>query len=46
MVEVATAKNWKEITVSGTDDFRRNAWIEARLNGVKVKGYEPREADK
>ena len=43
---MATAKNWKEITVSGTDDFRRNAWIEARLNGVKVKGYEPREADK
>ncbi|MBC7602695.1 MAG: hypothetical protein H7255_08560 [Ramlibacter sp.] len=46
MVEVASAKNWKEITVSGTDDFRRNAWIEASLHGVKVKGYEPREADK
>ena len=43
---MATAKNWKEITVSGTDDFRHNAWIEVRLNGVKVKGYEPREADK
>lgn len=46
MVEVATAKNWKEITVSGTDDFRRNAWLEANLNGIQVRGYEPREADK
>ncbi|MDR7380422.1 hypothetical protein J2X19_005129 [Rhodoferax ferrireducens] len=46
MIEVATAKNWKEITVSGTDDFKRNAWIEASLEGVKVRGYEPREADK
>ena len=46
MVEVAAAKNWKEITVSGTDDFRRNAWLEASLNGIKVRGYEPREADK
>ncbi len=46
MVEVATAKNWKEITVSGTDDFRRNAWLEANLNGIQVRGYEPREADR
>ena len=46
MIEVATAKNWKEITVSGTEDFKRNAWIEASLEGVKVRGYEPREADK
>lgn len=46
MVEVATAKNWKEITVSGTEDFRRNAWLEANLSGIQVRGYEPREADK
>lgn len=46
MIEVATTKNWKEITVSGTDDFRRQAWIEASLSGMKVRGYEPREADK
>jgi hypothetical protein len=46
MVEVATAKNWKEITVSGTDNFRQNAWLEASLSGIKVRGYEPREADK
>lgn len=46
MIEVATSKNWGEVTVSGTDDFRRQAWIEANLNGMKVRGYEPREADK
>lgn len=46
MIEVATAKNWKEVTVSGTDDFKRNAWIEASLIGLQVRGYEPREADK
>jgi hypothetical protein len=46
MVEVAMAKNWKEITVNGTDDFRRVAWLEARSNGLEVRGYEPREADK
>ena len=46
MVEVAIAKNWKEITVSGSDDFRRNAWVEASLNGLQVRGYDPLEADK
>lgn len=46
MVEVASAKNWKEVTVSGTDEFRRAAWLEARINGMEVRGYEPREADK
>lgn len=46
MVEVAVAKNWKEITVSGTDDFKRSAWLEASLNGLGVRGYEPREADR
>lgn len=45
MIEVATAKNWKEITLSGADDFRRHAWIEASLLGLKVRGYEPRAAD-
>lgn len=46
MIEVASAKNWKEVTVSGTDEFRRAAWLEARINGMDVHGYEPREADK
>lgn len=46
MIEVATTKNWKEVTVSGSDDFRRNAWLEARVKGLDVKGYVPREADK
>lgn len=46
MIEVAMAKNWKEVTVSGTTEFKRAAWLEASLNGLEVKGYVPREADK
>jgi Large polyvalent protein-associated domain 7 len=46
MIEVAASKNWKEITLSGTDDFRRNAWLEASLNNIQARGFEPREADK
>jgi hypothetical protein len=46
MIEVAVAKNWKEVTVSGTEEFKRNAWLEASLTGIKVRGFQPREADK
>lgn len=45
MVEVARAKNWNEVTLSGTDEFKRAAWLEARLNGLEVRGYEARAAD-
>jgi hypothetical protein len=45
MVEVAVTKGWKELTVAGTDEFRRQAWLESRLNGLDVDGYEPRDAD-
>nr|WP_311530325.1 LPD7 domain-containing protein [uncultured Ralstonia sp.] len=45
MVAVAKAKNWGAITATGSDEFRRNTWLEGRLQGVEVKGYAPLEAD-
>lgn len=46
MLEVAKAKNWKEITVTGSDEFRRHAWLEARLAGMEVRGFEPKDVDR
>lgn len=46
MVEVAKLKGWKEIHVDGSDYFKRSAWVEAKLSGLEVTGYEPKEADK
>ena len=45
MVAVAKAKNWDTIVVRGSETFRRNAWIEASLAGVDVKGFKPAESD-
>ncbi|WP_321964994.1 DUF5710 domain-containing protein [Paraburkholderia sp. J7] len=45
MVAVAKAKNWDSIVVRGSETFRRNAWIEASLAGVDVKGFRPAESD-
>jgi hypothetical protein len=46
MLDVAKSKNWKEVTLSGSDEFRKQAWLEARLSNIEVRGYEPKEADK
>ena len=45
LVEIARARGWDNITVKGTDEFRRSAWIEAAQNGLKVVGYQPTPLD-
>ena len=45
MVDVAEARNWRALRVSGNDDFKRMVWLEASARGVKTIGYEPNPAD-
>ena len=45
MVDVAQAREWHGLRVSGHDDFKRMVWLEATVRGVKSIGYEPSPAD-
>jgi Large polyvalent protein-associated domain 7 len=45
MVDLAQARDWKGLRVSGAEDFRRMVWLEATARGVKAVGYEPNVAD-
>ena len=45
MVDVAEARNWQGLRVSGSEDFKRMVWLEASLRGVRAMGYEPQLAD-
>ena len=45
MVDVAEARGWQSLRVSGHDDFRRLVWLEASLRGVRTLGYEPVPGD-
>lgn len=45
MVDVAEARGWRAIRVSGSDDFRRMVWLEASLRDVKTIGYLPVPGD-
>ena len=45
MVDVAQARNWSALRVTGHEDFKRLVWLEASVRGVKAIGYEPNAAD-
>lgn len=45
MIDVAEARNWRALRVSGNEEFKRLVWLEASVRGVKALGYEPNPAD-
>jgi len=46
LVAIAKARDWQAVTVSGTQDFRREAWKAAASAGLKVSGYTPSEIER
>src|SRR5271156_1800097 len=43
LIDIAKARSWQEITVRGTERFRKEVWIAASLAGLQVRGYKPTE---
>jgi conjugative element/phage-associated large polyvalent protein len=43
LVDIAKARSWQEITVRGTERFRKEVWIAASVAGLQVRGYKPTE---
>jgi putative DNA primase/helicase len=46
LVKIAHARGWGDIKVRGTDEFKRQVWLEASIQGIGVTGYKPTEADR
>lgn len=46
LIEIARSRAWSEITVTGTEPFRREAWQQARVAGLNVRGYRPSEEER
>lgn len=45
MVTLAKAKQWDSLALSGSQEFRREAWLQAESQGIKTRGYTPKEQD-
>ncbi|MDQ1817755.1 LPD7 domain-containing protein [Massilia sp. CCM 9210] len=45
MVAYAKAKQWDSLKLTGSQEFRREAWLQAESQGIKTQGFTPREKD-
>lgn len=45
LVEIAIAREWNTVTIKGSEEFRRSAWMEATMGGLIVVGYKPTAID-
>ena len=43
LASIAKARGWEEVTVKGTQAFRREAWASVSLLGLQVRGYNATE---
>ncbi len=46
LISIAQARGWQQISVRGTERFRREAWFAARLAGIEVRGHRPSEFER
>jgi hypothetical protein len=46
LVQIAQARGWQDITVTGTERFKRDTWRIATVSGLIVRGYRPNEFEK
>lgn len=46
MMKIARHRGWDQVRVTGDEAFRREAWIQGQAQGLKVRGYKPRDRDR
>jgi len=45
LVAIAQHRGWAQVHVTGSETFRRAAWLEASRQRLEVRGYRPNERD-
>ncbi len=46
MIDLAEAKGWSSLKLTGTNEFKREAWLQANLRDLEVSGYRPNAVDR
>jgi len=46
MIDLAEVRGWSSISLSGSEAFRREAWLQASLRDIDVTGYRPTKLDR
>jgi putative DNA primase/helicase len=46
LIAIAKERGWNDIALGGTERFRKEAWQQANLAGLTVRGYRPSELER
>jgi putative DNA primase/helicase len=46
LVSIAKERGWNDITVTGSERFRKDAWFAGKMAGLEVRGYRPTEFER
>lgn len=46
MVDLAEARGWSSLKLTGTQEFKREAWLQANARGLETTGYKPNDLDR
>ncbi len=46
MIDLAEAKGWSSLKLTGSKEFRQEAWLQASLRDLDVSGYQPTKLDR
>ncbi|MBM7070735.1 hypothetical protein JQC92_01585 [Shewanella sp. 202IG2-18] len=41
LIDIAKQRQWQDIKISGSKAFKSQAWLQASLHGIRVRGYRP-----
>ena len=45
MLDLAQSRGWDTVRLRGTQDFKREAWVQAKVRGLSTEGYSPKSTD-
>lgn len=45
VLDLAQDRGWSRIRLRGTEDFKREAWVQAQVRGIAAEGYKPSATD-
>jgi hypothetical protein len=45
MLDLAQSRGWQSVKLRGTDNFKREAWVQAQVRGLQTEGYQPKATD-
>ncbi len=45
MLDLAQSRGWDRIKLTGTAEFKREAWVQAQVRGIETEGYKPKQTD-